>query len=229
MESHQSGQSGEMEPIIFKDVIHCYAQTDIRGSSEARNKDIQADQIEQLTLAKDIMKWAGKAANWPLFPEIAYRLDRRIADLGAGLTSNDETAVKYFLKADVEPVFEEVMGLGPRITRAIEKYRNALDPSLGVVYRMRRQFEESVSMLNERLSACLDKEEALAQALFPHYFEKHQTDGIDYIIYNRGFHVSAEKNYTLSHPKPGAMAIDPGLQDGSGKRTSQAHAQSAFE
>jgi hypothetical protein len=29
----------------------------------------------------------------------------------------------------------------------------------------------------------LDREEAEAQKLFPHYFSKHQTDGVDYIIY----------------------------------------------
>lgn len=183
MERLHSNQAAEMEPIVFKDVIPFFAQTDIRGSSEARNRAIQADLIEQLSLAEDIMKWAGEAAHWPLLPEIAYRINKRIEGLRAGLTSNDETAVKRFLKEDVEPVFEEIMGLGPRSTRAIKKYGDAVDPALGVVYRMRRQFEESVSMLTEGLSAYLEKEESLTQTLFAHYFEKHQTDGIDYIIY----------------------------------------------
>jgi hypothetical protein len=54
---------------------------------------------------------------------------------------------------------------------------------MGVVYRRRKAFEESVSRLNERLSGYLDRQQTEAQQVFPHYFEKHQTDGIDYVIY----------------------------------------------
>ncbi len=183
MEGLHSGQASEMEPIVFKDVIPFFAQTDIRGSSEARNRGIQADLMEQLGLAKEVMKWAGKTSNWPLLQEIEYQIDRRMEAIKAGVTSTDESGVSFFLRDEVEPVFDELMELGPRVRRAIKAYRAAIDPSLGVVYRMRRAYEESVSKLNERLSRYLDREETQAQALFPHYFEKHQTDGIDYVIY----------------------------------------------
>jgi len=51
------------------------------------------------------------------------------------------------------------------------------------VYRRRKEFEDSVSLLNQRISFYLDREEGEAQAIYPHYFEKHQTDGVDYLIY----------------------------------------------
>jgi hypothetical protein len=54
---------------------------------------------------------------------------------------------------------------------------------MGTVYRLRKEFEESVSLLNHRLAMYLDQEEAEAQTLFPHYFERHRTDGVDYLIY----------------------------------------------
>jgi hypothetical protein len=54
---------------------------------------------------------------------------------------------------------------------------------VGTVYGLRREFEESVSMLNDTLTAYLDREEAEIQALLPHYFERHRTDGVDYLIY----------------------------------------------
>ena len=54
---------------------------------------------------------------------------------------------------------------------------------MGTVYGLRRDFEESVSILNERLTTYLDQEEADAQAIFPHFFERHRTDGVDYLIY----------------------------------------------
>jgi hypothetical protein len=58
-----------------------------------------------------------------------------------------------------------------------------MDPTMGMVYRERRDFERSISFFNQRISTYLDREEADAQAMFPHYFNKHQTDGLDYIIY----------------------------------------------
>ena len=37
--------------------------------------------------------------------------------------------------------------------------------------------------LNETLAAYLDSEEDKAQAMIPHYFEQHKSDGIEYGIY----------------------------------------------
>ncbi len=183
MDRIRQGQASEMAPIIFKDVIPFYAQSDIRGSSEGRNMGIQADLTEQLNLALDIMKWAEKAKSWPLISEFKHRIEKRIEDMHAGLASDGEASTAYFLSREVEPVFEDLSALGPRVVQAVLNYRKAIDPMVGVVYRKRREFEESVSMLNETLSAYLDGEEAEAQSVFPHYFEKRQTDGIDYMMY----------------------------------------------
>jgi hypothetical protein len=51
------------------------------------------------------------------------------------------------------------------------------------VYRQRRIFEESVTRLNEGISSYLELEEQAAQEIFPHYFEKQKTDGVDHQVY----------------------------------------------
>ena len=183
MDRVRMGQSSEMEPIIFKDLIPFFAQSDIRGSSEARNKSIQADLTDQLKLAKKIMHRASDVKDWPLLQEYTFRIDRRIDSLNSGIASDDEVAISSFLKNEIEATFADIVGFGPRVSQAIENYKKAIDPNLGVVYRKRRAFEDSVSLLNERLSAYLEEEAAKAQAFLPHYFEKHQTDGLDYVIY----------------------------------------------
>src|SRR5207253_8298041 len=66
---------------------------------------------------------------------------------------------------------------------SVEAYRTALEPRLGTVYHRRKAFEESITLLNEAISSYLDLEEQAAQAMFPHYFEKQKTDGVDYSIY----------------------------------------------
>src|SRR4030095_14159349 len=47
----------------------------------------------------------------------------------------------------------------------------------------RRLFEESVTRIAESISSYLDLEEQAAQGMFPHYFEKQKTDGVDYQMY----------------------------------------------
>lgn len=186
MDRLRTGQPSELEPIVFKSVIPFYGQSDIRGSSEGRNKGIQADLIEQLSLAREVMKWAENARPWPLLQELKYRIDKRIEAISSDVASGDEALITHFIVNEVESTFEDLSGLGPRVVRAVENYRKAIDPNLGVVFRKRKEFEESVSLLNERLSAHLEKEQAEAQGIFPHYFEKHQTDGVDYVIYMGG-------------------------------------------
>ncbi len=51
------------------------------------------------------------------------------------------------------------------------------------MYDRRNAFEESVTLVNETISTYLDMEEQAAQEMFPHYFEKQKTDGVDYGIY----------------------------------------------
>src|SRR5947199_361256 len=58
-----------------------------------------------------------------------------------------------------------------------------LDPRFGTVYARRRLFEESVTRIADTISSYLDLEEQTAQGMFPHYFEKQKTDGVDYQIY----------------------------------------------
>jgi hypothetical protein len=183
MDRLREGKTSEMEPIIFKDVVPLFGQSDIRGSSEARVESIQADLTEQLTLAGEIMKQAARVKSWPLIDEFSYRIEKRIGMIKAGLSTEEESTIAAFLQAEVVPSFAELRAVGPGVSHAIDTYMQAVDPVMGMVYHRRKAFEESVSLLNERLSAYLDRQQAKAQQIFPHYFEKHQTDGIDYVIY----------------------------------------------
>jgi hypothetical protein len=183
LERLQTSETAEMEPIVFNNVIPLYGQTDIRGSAEARSACIQADLIEQLNLAYDVMHQAAQVKPWPLVLELQHRIQERVAGISQSIQTGAEAETGSFLSREVAPAFEALAGLGPRVSQAIEKYRLALDPRRGFIYRKRKAYESSVSMLNERLSAFLDQEEAEAQKAFPHYFEKHQTDGVDYMIY----------------------------------------------
>jgi hypothetical protein len=173
----------EMEPIVFPDVYPLYALSDIRGSSIQRALAIQADLLAQIERAHDVIESAHGAKALPALHELLYRVDKHRATIEEGLASGDEVGVIAFLRKEVESLFDHLQTFGPDVRARIDAYRAALDPKLGVVYVERQRFEESVARLHEAISAYIDLEEQAAQEMYPHYFEKQQTDGVDYQIY----------------------------------------------
>ncbi len=179
----ESGALAELEPIVFENVYPLYGLSDIRGSSTQRALAIQADLLTQLGLARDVLRAAHDARPLPALDELAYRIDKHTAEIEVSLRSGHEVVLVSFLHNEVEPLFDHLQGFGPNVRARIEAYRGAIEPRLGTVYQRRRAFEESVTLINDTISSYLDMEEQAAQAMFPHYFEKQKTDGVDYGIY----------------------------------------------
>ena len=180
---HDGNPSSDMEPIVFQDVVPFYGQSDIRGSSLARNTGIQQDLTQQLTLALDVLDAGSKKRPWPLLREFKYRIETLIQEVSSGISSGDENAVFSLLNNEVAPFFGDLTGLGSEVLKRVETYTSALDPSTGMIYNKRKDYENSVSKLNQALAGYIDQEDELIQHNFPHYFEKRQTDGVDYMMY----------------------------------------------
>ena len=179
----ESTGHAELEPIVFHDVYPLYGLSDIRGSSTIRNEAIRADLLEQLGMALAIIIEASTHRHLPVLDEIGFRLGNYIEELVSDLRSGDENTIIDFLHHDVEPLFDRLGEIDARVREKVEAYRAALDPDLGILYRQRKDFEESVTLINETISAFIDAKEEEAQEMFPHYFEKYKTDGVDYNLY----------------------------------------------
>jgi hypothetical protein len=177
------GSPVALEPIVFENVYPLYGVTDIRGSSTQRNLAIQADLTAHLALAQEVLRAAHRAKDLPILDALAHKVGRYIDNLGLGLKSGDEQGILAFLRQHVEPVFEHLASLGAAVPACLEAYRAGIDPRLGTLYRRRKAFDDSVTLINETISSYLDAEEERAQAMFPHYFEKQKTDGVDFGIY----------------------------------------------
>jgi GAF domain-containing protein len=173
----------ELEPIVFEGVHPLYGLADIRGSSIQRGQAIQADLLTQLGLARAVVQAANGVRSLPGLDELTYRIDSRAARIERSLSSSDEIGIIAFLRTEVEGLLDHLGTFGPGVRERAAAYRSALDPRLGSVYQRRRLFEESVTRIAESISSYLDVEEDAAQGMFPHYFEKQKTDGVDYQMY----------------------------------------------
>jgi GAF domain-containing protein len=173
----------ELEPIVFEGLYPLYGLADIRGSSTQRGQAIQADLLTQLSLARAVVQAASEVRSLPALDELGYRIDSRAAQIERSLSSSDEVGIIAFLQAEVERLLDHLGTFGPGVRERVAAYRSGLDSRLGSVYHRRRLFEESVTRIAESISSYLDLEEQAAQRMFPHYFEKQKTDGVDYQMY----------------------------------------------
>ncbi|MEC7984654.1 MAG: GAF domain-containing protein, partial [Myxococcota bacterium] len=171
------------EPVIFKSVVPLFGVSDIRGSSTKRNDSIQADLEHQLGLAAEVIATAGATHPRPVFNELGFRIQQHQAAIAKGLRSGDETRIYMFLRQVVESAFDELGYLSDEIRGKIDQYRKQLDPEVGVVYQVRKSYDQSVMQINDTIGAYIDMQQELAQKMIPHYFEKFKTDGVDHNIY----------------------------------------------
>jgi hypothetical protein len=186
IQRQQEGKTARAEEIVFHEVYPLYGLSDIRGSSTERNRAIQTDLAEQLTLAHDLLLDVEQYRLLPVLDEMRFRLGQHLAEVEQELRSGEEVAILQFLRGEVEPLFEELAYIAPEARDRIEAYRQSLDPELGVLYRRRRDFEDSVSRINHTIGAYIERQEELAQAIYPHFFEMYKTDGVDYNLYVGG-------------------------------------------
>lgn len=176
-------ENPKLDEIIFNDVYPLFGQSDIKGSSIARNLAIKEDLTTQLTLAIHILNEACKVEKLPIYDELIFRINEYLSNVTQGLRAGDEIAIIDFLKSDIYPVFGHLKQLNSNLSELVSAYMNRLDKKLHVVYEKRKDYEDSVTLLNNKLASFIDEKQEEAQEMFPHYFERYITDGVEYNMY----------------------------------------------
>ncbi|MFY0626410.1 MAG: GAF domain-containing protein [Reichenbachiella sp.] len=179
----EEGSNAIAPKIVFKDVYPLYAASDIRNSSIERNRAINRDLKLQLKLAKTALIEANEFNRLPILDETIHRIDQLNKKIKSKLVSGDEAVIIDFLQKDVEPLIRNFEENYEEYVNRSKSYWSALDAEIGVVYLERRNFEESLTKINDTITGILDVEEEKAQLMFPHFFERYKTDGVEHNIY----------------------------------------------
>lgn len=179
----QKNDNAKLDEIVFKDVYPLFGQSDIKGSSEARNIAIQEDLTTQLTLAISVLEDACKKEKLPIYNELMFRVATYLSEVKKGLNAGDEINILDFLQREIYPVFNHIKDINSTLSKKVAIYMNRLDKDLKVVYEKRKEYEQSVNLINEKLAKYLDNKQKDAQEMFPHYFERYKTDGVEFNMY----------------------------------------------
>lgn len=173
----------ELEEIVFKDVYPLYGLSDIRNSSMIRNQAIRDDLIENLELAGKVISSAKKHKELNVFDELYFRIEKKKNALKFGIDSGDEAEILKFLNSKIIPVFDHIQDYGKDVKLSIEEYRSSLNNDLMFLYKRRKKYEESSMKITGYIASILDEEQKYIQKIYPHYFERFKTDGVDHNIY----------------------------------------------
>ena len=183
LEKLESNEKPNFKDIIFKDVYPLYGQTDIKSSSTKRNEAVIIDLTTQLNEVKHVLESAFELKHLPTFEELIFRIDTYLHELENELMAGSEHKILGFLKSEIYPVFDHLRTLHPKLNKMVEAYMEMLNDEMDIIYNARKDFDESVMMINQSLASFIDEKQIEAQNMFPHYFERYKTDGVEYNMY----------------------------------------------
>jgi len=183
MRKQQNNEQPVFKDIIFGNLYPLYGQMDIRGSSSKRNDAVKADLIKQINGVRKVLKYAFQQTQMPAYEELIFRIDTYKAEIRNVLSAGSEHKILEFLKKDIYPVFSHLKQSDDRFEKMVDSYNAILDPDLNTVYEERKKYDTSVNLINQRLASLLDEKQVEAQQMFPHYFERYKTDGVEYNMY----------------------------------------------
>ncbi|GAO42883.1 GAF domain-containing protein [Flavihumibacter petaseus] len=179
----KQGIKAKIETISFDQVFPLYGAIDVRNSSIERNNAIQLDLKEQLEGAGKIVRQAEALTNMPLLKEISFRIEKYQYNVSNILFSGDEILIDNFLKNELVELLQHLRTMVPALQPVIDQYFEAIDPKVKLRVEHRHDFEDSITMINQELARFIDQEQEAAQKIYPHYFERFVTDGVDFNMY----------------------------------------------
>ncbi len=169
--------------IVFKEVYPLYGQIDIKGSSVARNRAIEKDLTTQMDLILNLLRFISKELQLPVIYQNIFELEAMEKQLSESLKADSESIVQSYILNEIHPLLDHFKASNEIIKGKIEDYFQALDPKIGMVYNARKDFDQTLSLINKKMASLLDKKQETAQSFFPHYYERFKTDGVEHNLY----------------------------------------------
>ena len=181
--------------IVFENVSPLYGQIDIKDSSNARNVAIQHDLLIQLTDINKVLTHVWNKTKLPIYEELIFRVSNHLDEIKGTLHTNSEQSIFNFVMDEIKPVFEHLKNEDIEFEKDILAYEKNIDENTHSYYDHRKNYDSSVMTINKKLAQLIDKRQDEAQVMFPHYFERYKTDGIEHNMYI-GKEITKERDFS---------------------------------
>ena len=180
---HSKNNNQAFKEIVFRDVYPLYGQIDVKGSSTARNESTEKDLILQTNKLLGLFRFMFKQDKLPLIEQHIYELESIEEQLAKELKADTEATIQNYIINEVHPVLQHFDSADSEIHNRIDDYFTSLDSKVKMVYNSRKDFDQTLSVINKQMAAVLDEKQKEAQSFFPHYYERFKTDGVEHNLY----------------------------------------------
>tara|TARA_R110002049_G_scaffold82703_1_gene210218 strand:+ start:500 stop:2872 length:2373 start_codon:yes stop_codon:yes gene_type:complete len=182
IKDQMNGKKASFNKIAFENIYPLYGQIDIKGSSEARNWATQQDLSLQLNTVKRILQDASKIEVLPIYEQYVYQIDDFLEGIEVHFQVDSEHQISGFIKNEIEPILKHLYTVDG-LKEAIGTYFNRVDDRTDALYHHRKHYDDTISLINKEMASLLDQKQEEAQLMYPHYFERFKTDGVEHNMY----------------------------------------------
>jgi hypothetical protein len=170
--------------IHFDTVYPLYGAVDVRNSTIERNKAIVADLDAHLSLLGGTLCTLHEQYPSSLLEEMIYKCGKWQEVLVADqLYANDEDKLNTFLREETTPFLQHLARQKPATKELVDQYMKVLEQYSSNTGGEKHALEVSMQMINEAVNEYFEHEKGQLQSLYPCYFEKFRTDGVEYDVY----------------------------------------------
>jgi hypothetical protein len=198
IDRHNHHRDYDLKEIVFEDVYPLYGQIDIKGSSDVRNLSIQRDLNNQLEVLITILQQLQPMEERAV-PALQKVMEFKLFtdNLTSPVRADLEQYIQHYTEDTVHPLLEEY-ALWPSLELSIKSYFEEQNRSNGSFNIYRRKYDTTVSTINQKMAALLDERQVDAQQIFPHYYERFKSDGVEHNLYI-GASIVPNKPFLLNH------------------------------
>lgn len=182
IQKRESDPNAVIEPVSFPGVYPLYGAVDVRNSTVERNNALRNDMQYQLEMLENLLQGIRSHQDLSLMDEIIYKTQNWRNQLGDYVMPEEEFRLFLFMEKDVKPLLELLRGKNPADRDLINAYLDAGE-SDGAVHNSRHKLDATLEKINRAIAKELDKMNLDIQKIYPCYFEKFRSDGIEYDIY----------------------------------------------
>ena len=180
-----------LKQISFKNLTPLFGFSDIRSSSEKRYNLMLEDLNEQIDVLHEIFSLINSDSE-----KYLLALDIFENELNNEIKADTEQRLQRLLRDEIHPYLQGKLELrsSKEIKTKIKDYFAQVSQN-HLFYNHRRSLDESITLVNRKLADMLDESQIKAQQLFPHYYERFKSDGVEHNLYI-GSAIAPDLHYT---------------------------------
>jgi hypothetical protein len=169
-----------LKQISFKNLTPLFSFSDIRSSSEKRYHLMLEDLNQQIDCLHDIFSLINSDSE-----KYILALEIFENELNNDIKADSEQRFQRLLRDEIHPFLQGKLEVksSSEVKAKIKDYFALVFTQTDLFYSNRKSLDDSITLVNRKLADVLDEAQIKAQQIFPHYYERFKSDGIEHNLY----------------------------------------------